>query len=97
MNEKAKIEGGKIPFDADNEPFFLENCFPELEEEDDSVDATNQQIIDAIEKNISDLEKCDLDDQAIDTLKRATILILKLLSVEFNNRLEDTGIPEYIL
>ena len=74
-----KLEDGKIT-EVNKKP-IIENP---IEEIDDEREATPQQLIDACEQCIINIEK----ENSIETLKKATILLLKIIAVELNNKIE---------
>ena len=78
----VEIEKGTLgPIENEDHIFTFDE---EPLEEDEEVAATTQQLIDACEKCIDHLE----NENTIENLKKATVLLLKIIAVELNNKIE---------
>jgi len=79
----VEIEKGTIK-DIENEDHIFTFEEDPLEEEEIEKTATTQQLIDACEQCIEHLE----NENTIENLKKATVLLLKIIAVELNNKIE---------
>lgn len=80
-----KVEDGEVHEIDRKESMEIEN--PIEMEEEESRDLSTQEIIDGLEALIKKIDSATSTEE-IPTLKKAVVLILKILSVEFNKQIE---------